>query len=379
MAGDFDSRFREALRRRLYPHAPLHLKQIARAIGRSENTVARWWRGETRILADDLYRLAEFIVGRGDRKFLQEIFADLLPQSDSRADELATSILALVKGALGSANQEGAINRDSHRWFVADGAMAEAPTGHSDYVRSVLRLPGTAGDLPAYAMRTLGWIAVTERADGVLVIRHDGRRVAPLAAERICQWLGNRAEHTLHVRRSVRMDGHWIEAYHQGAQAAATAIAKVAFIVHVSRRPWVVKPVSLDRVDDARLKALLRSHEQQPDKLVRAAAEMGAFTTSSLFGVRGEDVVSLHVGTDLGFDPSAVEGLNVLSRPDTEYAVMLQARILRAQREGPIYAELSGTIDAYNVRYFSLTLPEPGPTGRVLTSSVVLERDLLAA
>src|SRR5271166_5143638 len=128
----------------------------------------------------------------------------------------------------------------------------------------------------------VGSIAVTERTDGVLVIRHDGRRVAPLAAERICAWLEDHGEQIAHVRRSVRMEAHWIEAYHQGAHAAATAIAKVAFIVHVSRRPWVVKPLPLDRVADPRLKALLQVHQQEPDKLVRAAAAMGAFTTSSL-------------------------------------------------------------------------------------------------
>jgi transcriptional regulator with XRE-family HTH domain len=378
VVGDFESRFREALRRRLYPHAPLHLKQIARAIGRSENTVARWWRGETRILADDLYRLAEFIVRRGDRKFLHEIFFDLLP-ADAPSDDLAALVSTLVRGALVTSNREGGMDRDAHRWFVADGAMAEAPTGHADYVRNVLRLPGTTGDLSAYAMRTLGWIAVTERADGVLVIRHDGRRVAPLAAERICEWLEDHTEHIAHVRRGVRMEGHWIEAYHQGAHAAATAIAKVAFIVHVPRRPWVVKPLPLDRVADTRLKSLLHVHQHEPDKLVRAAAAMGAFTTSSLFGISGDEVFSHHVATDFGFDPSTVEGLNVLSRPDTDYALMLQTRILRARREGAVYTELAGTIEDHYVRYLSLTLPEPGPNGRVLTSSVVLEREQLAA
>ncbi|MDE2229550.1 MAG: helix-turn-helix transcriptional regulator, partial [Alphaproteobacteria bacterium] len=63
--GDFQSNFQEALRRRLFPNAPLHLKQIAGAIGRSENTVARWWRGETRIAGEDLYRIARFLADRG--------------------------------------------------------------------------------------------------------------------------------------------------------------------------------------------------------------------------------------------------------------------------------------------------------------------------
>ncbi|MGH6968148.1 MAG: helix-turn-helix domain-containing protein [Stellaceae bacterium] len=67
--GDFQSNFQEALRRRLFPNAPLHLKQIAGMIGRSENTVARWWRGETRIAGDDLYRIARFFADRGDAGF----------------------------------------------------------------------------------------------------------------------------------------------------------------------------------------------------------------------------------------------------------------------------------------------------------------------
>lgn len=378
MAGDFDTRFREALRRRLYPNAPLHLKQIARAIGRSENTVTRWWRGETRILANDLFQLAKFLGDRGDHEFLREIFADLEPAA-ALSDGLAGSVLALVRAALATSGRDGGIDHDSHRWFLADGETAFAPAGHADYVRNSLRLTGTGGDLAAYAMRVLGWIAMTVRADGVVVIRHDGRRVAPLAAERICEWLEDHGERVTRARRSVLIDGHWIEAQHPSAEAAATAIAKVAFIVRVARRPWVMKLLPLDSIMDPRLKTLIQLHAQDPERLVHGAAAMGAFTTSSLFGVRGEDVVSFHVGTDLGFDPSMVEGLNVLARPDTDYAMTLQARILKARREGPLYGELSGTIDAFNVRYLSLTLPEPGPNGRVLTSSVVLERDQLAA
>ncbi len=378
MAGDFESRFREALRRRLYPQAPLHLKQIARAIGRSENTVARWWRGETRILADDLYRLTEFLVSRGDREFLTEIFADLIPTAAS-PDDLAQSVLSLVRTALTGVPPEGGTSRETQTWFNADGEIVPAPAGHANYVRNALRLPGAGGDIAAYAMRVLGWIALTERTSGNVFIRHDGRRVAPLAAERICAWLEDRADRIAQVKRGILMDGLWVEARHGGAREAAMAIGKVASIVRITRRPWMVRRLPLDEVADARLKALLAAYHQQPAELIRAAAAMGAFTTSSLFGVNGNEVVSHCVGTDLGFDPRMVEGLNVLARPDTEYALLLQARILASRRDGPIYNEMYGTIDAYNVRYLNLTLPEAGPNGRVLTSSVVLEREQIAA
>ena len=377
MAGDFESRFRDALRRRLYPHAPLHLKQIARGIGRAENTVARWWRGETRILADDLHRLAEFFLERGDREFLPEIFADLIPAT-ALPDELATSVLSLVRTALTESGAARASSRERMSWFNADGAILSAPAGHDAYVREALQLPGIGGDPAAYAMRVLGWIALSEDA-GAVAIRHDGRRVAPLAAERIGLWLEENAARIGRVKRGVLMDGLLVEAHHGSALEAANAIGSVASIVKITRRTWSVRPLPLDSVADARLKALLVAYHRQPAQLVHAAAAMGAFTTSSLFGVSGDEVTSHCVGTDLGFDPRMVEGLNVLARPDTEYALMLQARVLKARREGPIYNELRGTIDAFNVRYLNLALPEAGPNGRVLTSSVVLERELIAA
>ncbi|MDE2230327.1 MAG: hypothetical protein KGL11_14965, partial [Alphaproteobacteria bacterium] len=72
-------------------------------------------------------------------------------------------------------------------------------------------------------------------------------------------------------------------------------------------------------------------------------------------------------------------GMNVLARADTDYATMVHARILRTRREGPNYNELVGTIDDRHVRYLNLALPEPGPQGRVLTSTVMLELERVDA
>ncbi|HLI21853.1 MAG TPA: hypothetical protein VKV32_12085 [Stellaceae bacterium] len=375
---DFQTRFQEALRKRLYPHAPLHLKSIARAIGRSENTVARWWRGETRILGEDLYSIARFLVRRGDRAFLAEVFGDLAPDLSAR-DATDDAVLAAARDILLRVAENGGLGRDFHYWFSADGALITAPRGHDDYVRRTLRLPASAGDLSAYAMRMLGWIAVTDRPSGEVVVRHDGRRVAPLAAELCSEWLHDCAARIRLVRRVVHIERQWVEATHHTAQHAAAAIEKVAFIVGITRKPWRVKRLPLDSVRQPRLKALLRTYVQDPEHVVHAAAEMGAFTTSSLFGVSGEDVTSHHVATGLGFDPRMIEGFNVLSRPDTEYALMIQSRILRAKREGAAYYELEGVIDNRYARYLNLVLPEPAADGRVLTSSVVLDVETIAA
>jgi transcriptional regulator with XRE-family HTH domain len=375
---DFQSRFQEALRRRLYPNAALHLKEIGGAIGRSENTVTRWWRGETHVSGEDLYRIALFFTERGDSAFLREVFGELIPEW-GRTNESDSAILAIARTLLSSVAESGAIANDSHVWFIASGAIDPAPLGHHEYVRRELRLPASAGDLSAYAMRVLGWITLTERSDGVVVIRHDGRRVAPAAAEAICEWLYNCADRVRSIRRVVHLDGRWIEAHHPDARVAAAAIEKVAFIVGVRRGAWSMKALSLGSITDQRLAALLRAHQEAPEKIVHAAAAMGAFTTSSLFGVKGNDVISHHVATGLGFDPRGIEGLNVLARADTEYALALHARVLRAQIEGPAYYELAGSIDDRYARYLNLVLPEPGPDGRVLTSSVVLEVETMAA
>lgn len=376
--GDFQSNFQEALRRRLFPNAPLHLKQIAGAIGRSENTVARWWRGETRIAGEDLYRIARFLADRGDAAFLQEIFSGFFPSEEPRAgsEEKALELIRVLMRRMADADATGS---DRHTWITADGEMESATEGHAGYVRRVLRLSRSRGDLAAYAMRVLGWIAITERDDRTVVIRHDGRRVAPLAAERIYEWLDDRADRIPHVRRMVHMDQQWIEANHTSAEAAAAAIARIAFILRVPRRPWVVRPLSLDSITDPLLGKLMGVYRQTPHKLIHAAAELGAFTTSNLFGVNREEVVSHHVATGFGFDTSLLVGMNVLARADTDYATMVHARILRTRREGPNYNELVGTIDDRHVRYLNLALPEPGPQGRVLTSTVMLELERVDA
>jgi transcriptional regulator with XRE-family HTH domain len=226
---DFQERFREALRRRLFPNASVHLKEIAGAIGRSENTVTRWWRGETRVNGEDLDRISSFFVRRGDQAFLEEVFGSAIG-TGAASNSVDDRALALVRAAFAEVGHHSRMTNDAHVWFTPDGAMEPAEHGHAEYVRRTLSMPESAGDLIAYATRVLGWIGLVDRADGVVVVRHDARRVARLAAERACEWLDDRADRISQVRRSVHMAGRWIEATHPDAHFAASAIAKVAFI-----------------------------------------------------------------------------------------------------------------------------------------------------
>lgn len=372
----FSARLRDALSRRLYPNTSLHLKEIAGAIGRSPNTVTRWWRGETHATGEDLFRIAQFFRRRGDDDFLQEVFSDLplAKLTDVNFESRASAALRTADGE----RHRGGGGSDRTSWVTADGGLPVAPAGHSEYIRRTLEMPRNGGDLVAYATRVLGWIAVTERSDGIVIVRHDGRRVAGLAAERVCQWLNDHADRISSVRRVIHLDDRWIEASHSDMQSAIDAIIKTAFIARITRQRWQLRRLPLPSIADARLKKLLKAYYQSPENIVHAAAAMGAFTTSSLFRIKGEEVTSHHVATGFGFNSRTIEGVNVLSRADTDYGLMLQARILGTRQDGPNYHELTGTIDDYRVRYLNLSLSEPGAEGRVLTSSVVLEKSRIA-
>lgn len=227
----------------------------------------------------------------------------------------------------------------------------------------------------AYTTRNLGWVAVTRRIDDVVVVRHDARRVAPLAAERFGQWLEPRADGIREFKRIIQVEGTQLEARHDTSEQTIAALARVAFILKRPRRSWQITQLSLQAVKDKTLQALLRVHGSEPDKLVHAAASMGAFTTSSVLAVSGEDVVSLHAATAFDLNHRYVVGHNVMARADTEYAIVIRDRVLRAHADGPNYFELTGSINNWYVHYLSVAIPEPGPDGRVLTSSVLLDAE----
>ncbi len=67
-----------------------------------------------------------------------------------------------------------------------------------------------------------------------------------------------------------------------------------------------------------------------------------------------------------------------MSISDTDYAVMVRSRLLTTIREGPIYCELSGTLNNEYLHYLNLAIPEPGVHGKVITSTVVLKHEILA-
>jgi len=374
---DFHDRFVEAIRRRIYPNTSLHLKQLAGEIGRSESSVTRWWRGDTRILAEDLERIALYFSARGDQSFVREIFLTELLEPDAPDRAELARLLRRMLDTLGPAAPAAGVP-EARFWVTDKGAIVPAPEGLAAYAARTLRLPPDGGDLLRYATGIVGWIAVTIDADRSIAVRHDGRQVAPLAAEGLCNWLRQQHAAVSGVMRSIQIDGKWLEARHDTVDRAIEALEKVAFIVRKPRRKWTVNRLPLDDIRNERLKRLLQIHRETPEQLIHRAAEIGAFTDSSMCSIEGENVISLYVAPKYLISREALEGQNIMAIPDTDYAMMVRARILQARREGPIYCDLSGTVNDENLHYLNLAIPEPGPHGKVLTSTVILEREIVA-
>lgn len=98
-AAPFTERMQDALRRRLYPNTSLHAQQLAAAIGKSGDTVLRWWKAHTAMPAWALDELHAFFSSQGDAGFLNEVFGlaaeDRLARLERQHQELGRELAAL--------------------------------------------------------------------------------------------------------------------------------------------------------------------------------------------------------------------------------------------------------------------------------------------
>lgn len=93
----FLDRARVALARRMYPHSGLHAKQLAHALGKSEDTALRLMRGEAQLSAVDIYSLMRLF----GPAFVAEVYeeAAILSPRDRRALELGRKALDMAEAA----------------------------------------------------------------------------------------------------------------------------------------------------------------------------------------------------------------------------------------------------------------------------------------
>jgi len=93
----FLDRARDALRHRMYPYTNLHTKQIAHALGKSEDTAARMVRGEAQLSAADVYSLMRLF----GPTFVAEVYleAAILSPRDRKALDIGRRALEMAEAA----------------------------------------------------------------------------------------------------------------------------------------------------------------------------------------------------------------------------------------------------------------------------------------
>jgi transcriptional regulator with XRE-family HTH domain len=365
--GGFGGRIRESMRKRLFPNSPLVVKQLAAGVGRSENSILRWRNGETRLFADDLFAMARFFARRGDTSFLSEIFRDLLPVA-TPSSQLEDMLLSLVRTAFVGLNMSNLNHQSACYWCTADGMLVVAPVGHAEFIRRTLRQTDMAQEEVAYATSNLGWIALTISTDNNVVVEYDRWTIAALAAEQACEWLSERDGRIGGAKRRIHVESRWIEIPHDPPNSIISAVSDAGVVRSKLPRPWDITRLPVNGVTHPLLQHLLRVHNEAPDRLIDAAAAVGALSTSNVFFITGEDVVARHVASEYAFNKQAVVGQNVMARSDKSYAAMVRARVLQAQRSGPLYCAISGPLLGGYVKYLNLALPNG--TGTVLTSTI---------
>lgn len=93
----FLDRARNAVARRMHPHTGLHAKQLAHALGKSEDTALRMIRGEAHLSAADVYGLMRLF----GPEFVAEVYqeAAILSPRDRRALEIGRKALEIAEMA----------------------------------------------------------------------------------------------------------------------------------------------------------------------------------------------------------------------------------------------------------------------------------------
>jgi hypothetical protein len=352
----FEQRFAAALRRRLFPHTALRVKQMAYELGYSEDTVQRWLRGDHRVYAgaaEDVDRY--FSRYHGDSQFLREVLDLARVDPGPRVDDLCL--------------------------WITEGAVHQAPAGHALFARSALGLSaGIEQDVVRYAVANLGWIACLARADRRLEIRFSPKTLDPQAARRLRDWLLTDGRTIAEVRAIGLGSAGWSEATIFSVSEAVRFLDRWA--VRVTLRQtlgeanWTVQREHLDSEGQAEFRTFLTALAPAEDPMA-ACVRAGRMGTSSLLWIKGEsDVVSLYIGTDLGLPIDRFAYRNVLDRDDPRYAALVYQHMTECVKEGPTFYHLEIDIAGRRRRYRRMALPfNAGDRQMVMTTVQLLESE----
>ena len=346
----FEQRFAEALRRRLYPNSALRVKQMAHELGYSEDTIARWLRGDHRVFAGAAEDVDRYFAERhADPNFLREVLNLQRLESTRRDADLCL-------------------------WFTED-ALHRAPAGHSLFARDALGLSaGIDQDLVRYAVSNLGWVAGTARADGRFVFRYAPKTVDPQTARRLRDWLLSEGRDLSEVRATPLTATGWGEERVMSVSEAVRFLNRWAVRLRMNdllgEANWTVVREDPYGADLPQFRAMLAAQDK-----MAACLEGGRLGSSSLLWLKNEtDLVSLYIGEDLGLPVDRFACRHVLDRDDPRYAALVYHHVLESAQVGPTLYRLEIEIAGRRRHYRRLALPfRQGDRRMILSTSQLLE------
>jgi hypothetical protein len=347
----FEQRFADALRRRLYPGTALRMKQMAHELGYSEDTIARWLRGDHRVFAGAAEDVDRYFTERhADPNFLREVMSLQRLDPPRRDADLCL--------------------------WVTEGAVHRAPAGHALFARDALGLSaGIEQDLVRYAVSNLGWLAGTARADGRFDFRYAPKTLDPQTARRLRDWLLSEGRDLSEVRATPMTAGGWGEARVFSVSEAVRFLDRWAVRVRMTdllgETNWTVVREDPTAAQFPEFRAILAAAHEP----LAACLQAGRIGSSSLLWLKSEsDLVSLYIGQDLGLPVDRFACRNVLDRDDPHYAALVYHHALESAEVGPTLYRLEIDIAGRRRRYRRLAMPfQSGDRRMILTTSQLLE------
>lgn len=339
-------RLAAALDRRIGPGKSVSQKVAAAGVGRSADTIGRWMRDEVAAPVDGIAELDRFFAARGDFDLLAEVFP-----------EMATRRPAAVPAG--------------DRAFVIsdDGHMVAAPHGPAQHVREVLRLhPAAQVDAPVYALRMLGWVELTARTDGRLIIRK-AVGVSPEAARRAAAWLAEQGRAWLDIEIRTLQGEAWATRRYDTLRAAVAALEAAAANVDLadqistSIRAARLNPDTMADPAQVALRRAWCGRAAPLDSMLAELRTLPGHERASLLR-RDDDgwtVVSAGPGTCLRRD---LDGRRLADMRDQVYGDMVAAQLDAVMAEGqPALHDLAIRTRFDGGAYRRLALPLAGPGG----------------